>query len=127
MSKEPFQFSRVAEEMIGDLRRLPFQEPRRQRKRATKELTSVVEELMQKFQVGHDSPERKIRDHWKELVGPANAAYSHPVTIDRGRLLVMVSHAVVRSEIFHHRESIAKKIQALPGCQGVRNLNIRAG
>ncbi len=127
MSKEPFQFSRVAEEMIGDLRRLPFEEPRRQRKRATKELTSVVEELMQKFQVGHDSPEQKIRDHWKELVGPANAAYSHPVTIERGRLLVMVSHAVVRSEIFHHREAIAKKIQALPGCSGVRNLNIRAG
>lgn len=127
MSKEPYQFSRVAEEMIGDLRRLPFSEPRRQRKRVTKNLTTVVEELMQKFQVGHDSPEQMIRDHWKELVGPANAAYSHPVTIDRGRLLVMVSHAVVRSEIFHHRESIAKKIQALPGCKGVRNLNIRAG
>ncbi len=127
MSKEPFQFSRVAEEMIGDLRRLPFEEPRRQRKRATKDLSTVVEELLQKYQVGHDSPEQKIRDHWKELVGPANATYSHPVTIERGRLLVLVSHSVVRSEIFHHREAIAKKIQALPGCKDVRNLNIRAG
>lgn len=127
MSKEPYQFSRVAEEMIGDLRRLPFQEPRRQRKRPTKDLTTIVEELMEKYQVGRDSPENTIRDHWKEIVGPANAAYSHPVTIERGRLLVLVSHAVVRSEIFHHRESIAEKIRALPGCKDVRNLNIRAG
>jgi len=127
MSKEPYQFSRVAEEMIGDLRRLPFQEPRRQRKRATKDLTTVVEELMEKFKVGRDSPENTIRENWRDLVGPANAAYSNPVSIERGRLLVLVSHAVVRSEIFHHREAIAKKIQALPGCKGVRNLNIRAG
>lgn len=125
--KEAFTFSRVAEEMIGDLRRLPFDEPRRQRKRATKNLSSMVEDIMQKYQVGRDSPEQTIRDNWKELVGPANAAYSHPVSIERGRLLVLVSHAVVRSEIFHHREAIAEKIQALKGCKDVRNLNIRAG
>ena len=56
MSEEPFQFSRIAEEMIGDLRRVPFQEPKRQRKRATKDLAALVEELMVKYQVGRDSP-----------------------------------------------------------------------
>lgn len=127
MSKEPFQFSRLAEEMIGDLRRVPFREPRRQRKRATKDLASLVEELMVKYQVGRDSPEQTIRDHWVELVGSANATYSHPVTIERGRLLVLVSHAVVRSEIFHHREGIAEKIRQLSGCKDVKGLNIRAG
>ncbi len=127
MSDEPYQFSRVAEEMIGDLRHLPFDEPKRQRKRATKGLATVVEELMDKYQIGRDSPENTIRENWPQLVGPANATYSHPVNIERRRLLVLVSHAVVRSEIFHHRESIAKKIRALPGCKDVRNLNIRAG
>ena len=127
MAKEPYKFSRVAEEMIGDLRRLPFWEPRRQRKRVTKDMSAMVEDIMQKYQVGRDSPEQTIRDHWRELVGPANASYSHPVSIERGRLLVLVSHAVVRSEIFHHRESIAEKIRQLSGCKNVRNLNIRAG
>ena len=127
MSEEPFQFSRIAEEMIGDLRRVPFQVPKRQRKRATKDLAALVEELMVKYQVGRDSPEQTIRDHWPDLVGKANAAYSHPVTIERGRLLVLVSHAVVRSELFHHREGIAEKIRQLAGCKDVRNLNIRAG
>jgi len=127
MSKEPFTFSRVAEEMIGDLRKVPSVEPRWQRKRATKDLGAVMESLLEKYQVGRDSPEQTIRDHWKDLVGPANAAYSHPVNIERGRLLVLVSHAVVRSELFHHRESIAEKIRQLSGCKDVRNLNLRAG
>ncbi len=127
MSDEPFQFSRVAEELIGDLRGVPFEEPRRQRKRRTKDLSNIVDELMIKYQIGHDSPENTIREHWAELVGSANAAYSHPVNIERGRLLVLVSHAVVRSELFHHRESIAQKIRLLSGCKEVKYLNIRAG
>lgn len=127
MPDEPHQFSRVAEEMIGDFRRLPFDEPRQQVKRRTKGLDEVLEQLLEKYQIGRDSPEQAIRDHWVKLVGPANATYSHPVSIERGRLLVLVSHAVVRSELFHHREIIADKIRQIPGCKEVRNLNIRAG
>jgi hypothetical protein len=127
MPDEPFQFSRVAEELIGELRRVPYNAPRRQKKRATKDLSKIVGELMVKFQIGHDSPEQTIREHWAEVVGSANAAYSHPVNIERGRLLVLVSHSVVRSELFHHRESIAQKIRLLSGCEGVKFINIRAG
>ncbi|MCF7687590.1 MAG: DUF721 domain-containing protein [Cephaloticoccus sp.] len=127
MPEEPHHFSRVAEEMIGDLRGIPFDEPRRQKKRPTKDLGTVVEELLVQYKIGHDSPEQTIRDHWSELVGPANAAYSHPVNIERGRLLVLVSHSVVRSELFHHRESITEKIRQLSGCKEVKFLNIRAG
>lgn len=127
MPDEPYQFSRVAEELIGDFRQVPFKEPRRQIKRRTKGLDEVLEQLLEKYKVGRDSPEQAIRERWAALVGPANASYSHPVSIERGRLLVLVSHAVVRSELFHHRESIAEKIRQIPGCKEVRNLNIRAG
>lgn len=127
MSDEPHQFSRVAEELIGDFRQVPFKEPRRQIKRRTKGLDEVLEQLLEKYKIGRDSPEQAIRERWADLVGPANATYSHPVSIERGRLLVLVSHAVVRSELFHHRESIAEKIRQIPGCKEVRNLNIRAG
>lgn len=127
MPEDAPQFSRVAEELIGDLRRLPYSEPRRQIKRRTKGLDEVLEELLEKYKIGRDSPEQAIRDRWAELVGSANASYSHPVAIERGRLLVLVSHAVVRSELFHHRETIAEKIRQIPGCKEVRNLNIRAG
>ncbi|MEY3773504.1 MAG: hypothetical protein RLZZ129_284 [Verrucomicrobiota bacterium] len=127
MPDQPHQFSRLAEELIGDLRQVPTEEPRRQVKRATKPLAALVEDLLQKHRIGRDAPEHTIRDHWTQLVGAANAAYSHVVTLERGRLTVHASHSVVRNELFLHREQIAEKIRRLPGCQEVRHLNIRAG
>lgn len=126
--KTPPQFSRLAEELIGDLRGVPTIEPARQRKRPTLGLPSLVESILQKFQIGRDSPEQVIRDHWTSLVGPANAAYSHAATIDpRGRLTVLAGHAVVRNELFLHRQTIVERIRALPGCDHVKSLNLRAG
>lgn len=125
---EPKPFSFQAEKLIAALRRVPDTTPARMKKRPTKELSGLVEELMVKFQIGRDSPEQLIRDNWPELVGPANAHYSHAAQIDpRGRLTVLAGHAVVRNELFIHRKTIVERIQKLPGCTQVRELNIRAG
>ena len=127
MSTDPKPFSFQAEKLIAALRRVPDTTPPRMKKRATKELSGLVEELMVKFQVGRASPEQAIRDNWVELVGPANAHYSHAAQIERGRLTVLAGHAVVRNELFIHRKTIVERIQKLPGCELVRELNIRAG
>ncbi|MGA2446102.1 MAG: DUF721 domain-containing protein [Opitutaceae bacterium] len=128
MPGEPTRFSKAAEELIGDLRGIPFDEPRRMQRRPTKAMAPLIEELLVKYQVGRHSPEQTIRDHWAEMVGTANAAYSHPVRIDRGKsLFVLVSHGVVRNELFLHRAAILEKIQQLPGCDHVREINLRAG
>jgi hypothetical protein len=125
---EPKSFSFQAEKLIAALRRVPDDTPARMKKRPTKELSGLVEELMVKFQIGRDSPEQLIRDNWPELVGPANAHYSHAAQIDpRGRLTVLAGHAVVRNELFIHRQMIVDRIRKLPGCSQVRELNIRAG
>ncbi len=98
------------------------------KRRPTKTMAPLIEELLVRYQIGRHSPEQTIRDHWAEMVGAANAAYSHPVRIDRGRsLFVLVSHSVVRNELFLHREAILEKIQQLPGCDHVRQLTLRAG
>ncbi len=124
----PPTFSKLAEELIGDLRGVPYSEPRRQRKRATKDLSILVEDLMQKYQVGRASPEQNIRDHWTGIVGAANAHYAHAAQIDtRGLLTVLASHAVVRNELFHHRKTILERIRQLPGCAHVKGINLRAG
>ena len=112
---------------MGELRGVPFDEPRRSKKRATQSLASVVEQLMVKHQIGRPSPEHTIRDHWVQLVGAANASYSHPAMIERGRLTVLASHAVVRNELFLHRDDIVQRIRKLPGCADVRSLNLRSG
>lgn len=128
MATDPEPFSYQAGKLIAALRRLPDDTPARMKKRPTKELGNLVEELMVKYQVGRASPEQMIRDHWAEVVGPANAHYSHAAQIDpRGRLAVLAGHAVVRNELFLHRKTIVERIRKLPGCAHVRELNVRAG
>jgi hypothetical protein len=127
MPDQPHEFSRLAEELVGDLRGIASEEPKRAKKRATQPLSVVVEQLMQKHQIGRSSPEQTIRDHWAEIVGAANASYSHPVTIERTRLLVLTSHAVVRNELFLHKEGIVERIQKLPGCADVKSIYLRNG
>jgi Dna[CI] antecedent, DciA len=126
--QEPKPFSRLAETLIREFRRLPSDEPARMRRRPTHEMAALVDELKTRHQIGRSTPEDTIREHWAELVGPANASYSHAVAIDlRNRLTVHASHAVVRSELFVNREEIVSRIRKLPGCANVRFLNIRAG
>jgi hypothetical protein len=128
MPDEPPQFSRAAEELIASLRRMPLEIPRGMRKRATKDLGPLIAQILVDNQIGCDSPEQTIRDKWIEIVGPANAQYSHPARIERGRsLVVLASHSIVRNELFHHRMMILGKIQKLTGCDHVREINIRAG
>ena len=127
MPDQPHQFSKIADELVGDLRGIASDEPRRSRKRATQPLAAVVEQLMQKYQIGRDSPEHVIRAHWPELVGAANATYSHPARLERNLLTVFAAHSVVRNELFLHREEIVARIRQLPGCATVKALNLRAG
>jgi hypothetical protein len=127
MENEPRRFSRVVENLVASLRHLP-EDRSRSRSRPAKPVGDVVEQLLAKYQIGRASPEQTIRDHWPALVGPANAAYSNAVRLDRGkRLLVHASHAVVRSELFLHRAAIAERIRKLPGCEGVKDIFIKAG
>ncbi len=125
--KEAHTFSKLAEELVGDLRGVPFDEPKRSKKRATQPLAVVVEQLLQQHQIGRESPEHTIRAHWPAIVGAANASYSHPAMIERNLLNVLAGHSVVRNELFHHREEIATRIRQLPGCGHVKAINLRSG
>ncbi len=126
MPAEPKEFSREIENLVAALREVPEDRDRSKRRRAT-ELGSLIDELLVKHRISHDSLEHSIREKWPELVGAANAQYSHPVVVERGQLLVLVSHSVVRQELFHHRLDILAKLKKLPGCAEIKGLHLRAG
>jgi len=126
MSPEPKEFSRAVENLIADIRDLP-QDTGRSKKRRPTELTTVIDELLVKYRISHDSVEHSIREKWSELVGVANASYSHPLTVEKKLLVVLVSHAVVRNELFMHRDSIVEKLRKLPGCGEIKGLALRSG
>ncbi|MDB6113385.1 MAG: hypothetical protein JWQ62_330 [Lacunisphaera sp.] len=126
MSEEPKEFSRAIENLIAGFRELP-EDRGRSKRRKTTDLTALIDELLVKHRISHDSIEHSIREKWPELVGVANASYSHPVVVERGLLVVIVSHAVVRNELFLHRFSIMEKLKKLPGCIGIKGLALRSG
>ncbi len=126
MSDEPKKFSRAVENLIAGFRVLPEDSSRSQR-RAPTDLTALVDELLIKYRISHDSLEHSIREKWVELVGVANASYSHPVIVEKGLLVVLVSHAVVRNELFLHRQSILEKLRKVPGCTAIKGLALRTG
>ena len=123
---EPKKFSRAVENLIAGLRELPEDKSRSKRRRPT-ELTTVIDELLVKYRISHDSVEHSIRDKWAGLVGVANATYSHPLIVEKKLLVVLVSHAVVRNELFLHRDSILAKLRKLPGCAEIKGLALRSG
>ena len=123
---EPKEFSRTVENLIADLRGLPEDDSRSRKRKAT-DLGSLIDSLLIKHRISHDSLEHSIRDKWPEIVGVANATYSHPLVVERAQLIVLVSHAVVRNELFMHRLSILAKVKKLPGCEGIKGLALRAG
>ena len=128
MPDEAHQFSLLAEELIGDFRRIPgATSAAAAHRRPAKDMGALMQDLRVKYKIGIESEEAVIQAHWEKIVGP-NARYSHPASIDkRGWLVVLTSNAVVRSELFMHRARILAKIQKLPGCGRVRALTIRAG
>jgi len=125
MSDEPKEFSRAIENLIAGFRELPNDQSRSKR-RKTVDLGGLVDELLVKYRISHDSLEHSIRAKWPELVGAANASYSHPLVVERNQLIVLVSHAVVRNELFHHRLTILEKVKKLPGCMDIKGLTLRS-
>lgn len=123
---EPKEFSRAIENLVAGFREVP-EDKGRSRKRPVQDLGMLVEALMVKHKIGRASAEQTIRDHWVQVVGAANASYSHAVTIEANKLHVLVSHSVVRNELFLHRQAIVAKIKALPGCATIRGLVLRSG
>ena len=125
---EPHEFSRPIENLIADLRGLPGDQSR-SKKRQEQPLGTAIDKLLHKYHIGKDAPDHTIRQHWAEIVGNANAAYSHPVKIDgkTGKLLVQVTHAVVRDELRLLETILLQRVRQLPDCERVTGLTLRAG
>lgn len=122
---EPKEFSRAIENLIAGFRALP-EDDGRSRRRPTVDLAKLIDELLVKHRISHDSLEHSIRAKWPELVGEANASYSHPLVVEKNLLVVLVSHAVVRNELFQHKEPILAKLRQLPGCGTIKGLALRS-
>jgi len=125
-AKDPF--NHVARQLVAAFRGVPDNTPARQIKRPTQSLAPLIEELLLEHRIGRASPEDAIRENWPSLAGHGNAQHSHPGLIDpRGKLTILCSHQIVRTELNFHHATLLARIRALPGCAGIKDLIIRAG
>ena len=128
MPEEPHRLSRLAEDLIASLRRIPSEDPRGIRRKPSKGVAEVIDDLRAKYGIGVPTAEQAIRDKWPEVVEGANASYSNAVRIDeRGRLIIHATHAVVRNELFMNRAEILERIHRIPGCSGIKQLHLVQG
>jgi len=110
------------------LRKIPSEDPKGIRRRPAHDLVELIDSLRAKHGIGRPTTEQAIRDQWPQVVGPANASYSHAVRVDeRGRLVVHATHAVVRNELFLNRAEIIERIQRIPGCASIKHLHLAQG
>jgi hypothetical protein len=127
-TQEPHRFSRLAEDLVASLRRIPSEDPARIRRRPARPLAELLEDIRAKHGIGRPTAEQAIRDSWAEIVGPANAGYSHAMRIDeRGRLQIHATHAVVRNELFLNRAEILERVRRIPGCSSIKQLHLSQG
>jgi len=80
--EEPHRLSRLAEDLIASLRRIPSEDPRGIRRKPSKSVSEVMDDLRAKYGIGVPTAEQAVRDKWPEVVGGANASYSNAVRID---------------------------------------------
>jgi len=124
----PARLGKLAEDLVASLRRVPSEDPAGARLRPVQTAGDLIEDLRVKYAIGREAPEHVLRERWAEVVGAANAAYSHPIRLEAtGRLVIHISHAVIRNELFMHREEILIRIGRLPSCGGVKSLFLTSG
>jgi len=61
-TQELHRFSRLAEDLVASLRRIPSEDPARIRRRPARPLTELVEDLRMKHGIGRPTVEQAIRE-----------------------------------------------------------------
>ncbi len=121
-------FPRHVQNLIANLRGLPEQRGW-SKPREMLPLDSVVETLVEKYNIGQEGVEETLMRNWRSAVGGHTAHRCRPQRlIDGGsRLLVFAANAVIRQELEFRKSAIVAKLRELPGCSGIRDLVVRVG
>jgi hypothetical protein len=117
---------RNIEDAIADFRGLPHA-GKHEWDTGPREMGSLLEVLVQRYQIGQDRPEQVIMAHWREIMGE-NAERCAPERIDtQGRLVVAVANPVLRRELASSRRPLVLKLRKLKGCKEITDIEFRAG
>lgn len=66
--------------------------------------------------------ERQVVDKWPEVMGPAVARLTRSVELNNGVLMVRISSAALKAQLFECRKEVVAKLNASVGAQIVSDV-----
>lgn len=118
------KFSRHVENLIANLRGLPEQYGRSRPRPAT-QLDTLLETVLERYRVGEPTPEQRIIENWKQVVGERTAHRCRPERIDRqNRLVIVAANSVIKQELLFGKRAILMRIRALPDCGHISDITV---
>ena len=76
----------------------------------------------------HARPLQAIQARWSRLVGPALAGHTKPVSLRRGRLVVLAEQPGDGFTLSYRRAQLLERLQRARGCRGlIQEIIIRPG
>lgn len=90
------------------------------------EIADVIPDVMKHMGLEKKLWEHELLDQWTSVVGPQVAAHAKPGRLDRGTLVVFVSHPGWLSELERYgKKEMLKKIQQQFGEAKVRTIRLQ--
>lgn len=126
MANKAYKFSRHAENLIANLRGVP--ENYSPIVRETRDMGVIFDKIIERYKIGVESLEDRIRENWAEIVGPANANHCSPVRIERESVLIIaVSNPIIRQELQFNQSILLKNLRSIQDGRRIRSVVFRSG
>ena len=126
MSQKAYKFSRQAENLIANLRGVP--EDYTPIGREIRDMGGIFDRILDRYKIGVDSLEDRIRENWVQIVGAPNAQHCNPVRIEReNSLIITVSNPVIRQELQFNQSLILKNLKSIEKGHRIRYVVFRSG
>jgi len=91
-------------------------------------LDSLLEVLIERYDIGKVRPEQTIMENWVKILGEKLAHRCAPERIDaQDRLVINVPNPILRREMLFDRERIRQRVCALPGCGHIKAVEFKQG
>ena len=126
MSKKAYKFSRRAENLIANLRGVP--ENYSPIGREIREMGDIFDKILDRYKIGVESLEDRIRENWEQIVGAPNAQHCNPVRIEReNTLIIAVSNPIIRQELQFNQSHLLKNLRSIEKGNRIRYVVFRSG
>jgi hypothetical protein len=73
-------------------------------------LGQVIERMLNVYRLKGGMRQVNLINHWQEIVGPAIAAKTDDVELRGERLIIRMSSAAMKHELFYQRQDIANNV-----------------